>query len=269
MSHQEPQREVAVAEERGRLFGLRQRLYGAATERMLAAAHLRPGDEVLDIAAGTGDQSRAAARLVAPGGSVLATDISPEMLEIAARQTREEGVRNVTFRAMDAEQLDLPDNRYDAAISRLGLMLIPQRHRALAEIRRVLKPGGRLASLVWSARERSPLFTVYVDFVKRLAPEEMRADPFSLADAGLFADALRTAGFREVQVRPVAITFHFSSFEELRRWWGTPFEGALATLETQEERQRALEDVGHVVQPYEGPEGIIAPAELLLGEGMK
>lgn len=156
MSHQEPEREVAVAEERGRLFGLRQRLYGAATERMLAAAHLQPGDEVLDIAAGTGDQSRAAARLVAPGGSVLATDISPEMLEIAARQTREEGVRNVTFRAMDAEQLDLPDNRYDAAISRLGLMLIPQRHRALAEIRRVLKPGGRLASLVWSARERSP-----------------------------------------------------------------------------------------------------------------
>jgi ubiquinone/menaquinone biosynthesis C-methylase UbiE len=131
-----------------RLTELRQHLYGAATWQMLAVADLQLGGQVLDIAAGTGDQSRQAARLVGPEGSVLATDISQEMLEVAARRAEQEGLSNLTTRAMNAEQLDLPENRYDAVISRFGLMLIPNLQQALAEIRSVLKPGGRLAALV-------------------------------------------------------------------------------------------------------------------------
>ena len=184
-TQQERRQAAEEAEGRGRLTGLRETLYGTATRQMLEAAKLRPGDQVLDIAAGTGDQSRQAARLVGPEGSVLATDISQEMLDVANRLAQQEGLSNITTRAMDAEQLDLPGNRYDAVISRFGLMLIPRRQQALAEIRRVLKPGGRLTALVWSKPERNPLFTLDTTIVEKFlytqGSEEQRSDPFSLA----------------------------------------------------------------------------------------
>ncbi len=271
-----PQRErqqaADAAEARGRLTELRQKLYGAATRQMCEAANLQPGDQILDIAAGTGDQSRQAARLVGPEGSVLATDISQEMLDVAARHTELEGLSNITIRAMNVEQLDLPENRYDAVISRFGLMLIWDRHQALTEIRRVLKPGERVAALVWSKPERNPLFALGVPMVAPSLPaeeaKEQQADPFSLADAALFASALTDAGFQEVQVQAIPLTFHFSSFEMLTAWWGSPIEKALAKLEP-EPRRRKLEEVWRAVRPFEGPQGIVAPAEVLLGVGIK
>src|SRR6266478_9500345 len=84
--------------------------FAEATQRMLESAGLGPGDHVLDIAAGTGDQSILAARRVGPGGSILATDISAEMLNITAHVAKLEGLTAITTRVMDAQQLDLPDN---------------------------------------------------------------------------------------------------------------------------------------------------------------
>jgi ubiquinone/menaquinone biosynthesis C-methylase UbiE len=271
-----PQRERRQAAEeataRGRLTELRQHLYGAATQQMLEAANLQPGDQVLDIAAGTGDQSRQAARLVGPEGNVLATDLSQEMLEVAARLAQQERLSNITIRAMNAEQLDLPENRYDAVISRLGLMLIKRVQQALTEIWRVLKPGGRLAALVWSKPERNPLFVldapIVAKYLEAEESEEKWSDPFRLSDASLFTHALTEAGFQEVQVQAIGLTFHFPSFEVLTTWWGPPFERALAKLEP-EPRQRMLEEVWQAVRQFEGPQGIVAPAELLLGVGMK
>ncbi|HEX6556038.1 MAG TPA: methyltransferase domain-containing protein [Ktedonobacteraceae bacterium] len=270
----EPERWQAAqeAEGRGLLTDLRQHLYGTATQQMLEAAKLQPEDRVLDIAAGTGDQSRQAARLVRPGGSVLATDISQEMLDVAARLAQQEGLNNPTTRAMNAEQLDLPQNSYDAVISRLGLMLIKRLQRALTEMRRVLKPGGRLAALVWSKSENNPLFALYVTMVAQSLKveelEEQRPDPFRLSDAALFASMLTSAGFQEVQVQAIALTFQFPSFETLAAWWGPPFEKVLAKLEP-EPGQRMLGEVRQAVRPFEGPLGIVAPAELLLGVGRK
>lgn len=224
---------------------------------------------MLDIAAGTGDQSRDAARLVGSTGSVLATDISQEMLDIAARFNQQEGLSNIATRAMNAELLDLADQSFDAVISRFGLMLIPRKQQALAEIQRVLKPGGRLAALVWSKPERNPLF-VLPDTLLAQALEEQRAesDAFSLADAALFVRTLTAAGFRQVQVEATALTFHFPTFEVLADWWGPSFEKALAKLEP-ESRQRVLEEARQAVRPLEGPQGVLAPAEVLLGVGVK
>jgi ubiquinone/menaquinone biosynthesis C-methylase UbiE len=256
------------AESRGRLTELRQQLYGGATQQMLQAAQLEPGDRVLDIAAGTGDQSREAARLVGPTGSVLATDISQEMLDVAARFARQEGLSNIATRAMNAEQLDLADQSFDAVISRFGLMLIPRKQQALAEIRRVLKPEGMLAALVWSKPERNPLF-VLADTLLAQSFEEQptESDAFSLADAALFARMLAAAGFSQVQVEAIALTFHFPTFEVLADWWGPSFDKTLAKLEP-ESRQRVLEEARQAVRQFAGPQGILAPAELLLGAGM-
>lgn len=260
------------AEERSRLTAQRQQLYGAATRQMLEAAQLKPGDHVLDIAAGTGDQSIQAARMVGPLGSVLATDISQEMLIVAAQLAQQEGVGNVTTRVMNAEQLDLPENGYDAAISRLGLMLIPRKAQALAEIQRVLKPGGRLAALVWSKPERNPLFAPYIAIVvqslKAAQSGEAGFDPFSLADTTVFARMLTEAGFRQAQVHAIPLTFRFPSFEVLAQWWGSRLDTAIAALGPQQGR-RALDDIRQHVRQFEGPQGIEAPAELLLGMGMK
>jgi ubiquinone/menaquinone biosynthesis C-methylase UbiE len=260
------------AEDRGRLTELRQQLYGAATRQMLEAAQLRPGDHVLDIAAGTGDQSRQAARLVSSEGSVLATDISQEMLDVAARLAQQEGLSNITTRAMNAEQLDLEENSYDAVISQLGLMLIGRKQQALREIWRVLKPGGRLVALVWSKPERNPLFTldttIAAKFLEAEGGAEQLVDPFSLADAALFAGALTEAGFHEVQLQAIALIFQFPSFEALTTWWGPDYDKALAQLEGVP-RQRMQEEVRQAVRQFEGPQGIAAPAEVLLGVGIK
>ena len=147
----------------------RRRDMAEATRRMLETAGLKSGDHVLDVGAGTGDQTIVAARLVGPGGSILATDISAEMLTIAARVAQQEGLTTITTRVMDAEHLDLEDNAFDAVISRLALMLIPHRQQALREIRRVLKPGGKLAALVWSTPKSNPLFSLPLAVVSKYA----------------------------------------------------------------------------------------------------
>jgi ubiquinone/menaquinone biosynthesis C-methylase UbiE len=236
---------------------------------MLEAAQLKPGDRVLDVASGTGDQSRHAAHLVGLEGSVLATDISPEMLDVAARFAQQEGLSNITTRVMNAEQLDLPENAFDAVISRFGLMLIPRQHQALQEIRRVLKPGGRVSALVWSKPGRNPLLALDIEIIRRYGEvAERQPDVFSLADEATFARLLTEAGFREVQVHALPLTFRFPSFEALAAWCGPLFDKALARLEP-EPGKRVQEEVRQRVQQFERPEGIVAPAEVLLGAGMK
>jgi ubiquinone/menaquinone biosynthesis C-methylase UbiE len=124
--------------------------YAPATELMLDLAHLRPGGRVLDIAAGDGYQSIAAARRVGPSGHVLAIDLAAEQLKYAAAAAREAGVEHLETRVMDAENLDLPDASFDAVLCQFGLMFLPDLDRGLREMLRVLKPGA-WASLVIAA----------------------------------------------------------------------------------------------------------------------
>src|SRR6266478_2386341 len=117
---------------------------GPVTEAMLDMADLQPGARVLDLAAGAGEPSLSAAERVGPSGHVLATDISSNILEFAAEAARERGLTNVKTRVMDGENPDLPDESFDAVLSRLGLIYFPDRAGALGAAHRLLKPGGRV-----------------------------------------------------------------------------------------------------------------------------
>ena len=125
--------------------------YAPATELMLDLARLRPGDRVLDIAAGDGYQSIAAAKRVGPTGHVLAVDIAREQLRYAATAAREAGVEHLETRVMDAENLDLPDASVDAVLCQFGLMFLPDVDRGLREMLRVLKPASWASLVIFAA----------------------------------------------------------------------------------------------------------------------
>ena len=158
---------------------------GEATELMLDLAEVREGSRVVDIAAGAGGQTIAAARRVGDGGSVLATDISAAILDFAASEARGTGLGNVATLTLDGEALDVDAGAFDAAISRLGLMYMPDKAHALAEASRALRPGGRYAAIVFSEPERNGFFSGPIGIIRRRAqlppPAPGLPGPFSSA----------------------------------------------------------------------------------------
>ncbi len=278
LSHEEPEREQQMfswqsSEEASRWAqqsGWRQNLFGEATRLMLEAAELGSGDHVLDIAAGTGDQSLFAARKVGPTGTVLATDISAAMLKEAARLAELEGFANLTTRVMNAEQLDLADQAFDAVICRLGLMLVLHQHKAFLEIRRVLKPNRKLAALVWSTPDRHPLLSIPLALVaKYVTVPSQTPNPISLAGPAVFEQALKEAGFREVSIQAIPIQFHFASMDAFfQQIPNNPVANAMEQL-NQPDQQRLQEEVEQALRQFEGPQGLVFPAEMLLGVGTR
>ena len=124
----------------------------SAQSQLLALASLLPGEDVLDVACGTGLVTFSAAQAVGPAGRVLGIDLSGQMVEAARRRAEERKVLNASFVRMDAETLDLPDASFDVALCGLGLMYMPDPEKAVREMRRVLRPGGRLVLAVWGER---------------------------------------------------------------------------------------------------------------------
>jgi ubiquinone/menaquinone biosynthesis C-methylase UbiE len=248
----------------------RRSVFGEATRLMLEAAELRAGDHVLDIAAGTGDQSLLAARKVGPMGTVLATDISAEMLKEAARFAEQQGLTNITTRVMDAGHLDLADQTFDAVICRLGLMFVIHRQEALREILRVLKPGRKLTALVWSTAERNPFIAIPLTIAtKYVVGPFPTSGPFSLAGAGVFEQALKETGFREVNVRAVPIQVRFPSIETFFQIMPSASAENAMKLLSQQDQLRMQEEIKQALSQFEGPEGLEFPGELLLGVGTR
>jgi len=188
---------------------------GPITERMLDLAGIGSGHHVLDVAAGTGEQTLMAARRVGPHGFVLATDIADRMLAYLDETARNEGLTNVQTRLMDARLLELEPESFDAAICRLALMLIPEREKALAGIQRALKPGTKFAAIVLSTAEKLPHISESLAIARRHAglPSAPFEDPgmFALGDPAALRSAFERAGFHEVAVEIVASTQRFPS----------------------------------------------------------
>jgi ubiquinone/menaquinone biosynthesis C-methylase UbiE len=265
---------AAAAEGWRRGEAARAQFLGPITETMLDLAGVGLGSRVLDVAAGTGDQTLLAARRVGPAGSVLATDLSASMLAIAAESARQAGLSNVETRVLDARSLDLEPESFDAAISRLGLMLIPEREKALLGIHRALKPGGKLAATVFSSSEQNPLNALPIAIVRRHAglpsPSE---DPglFALADPGALRATYEWAGFREVDVRVVPTLRRFPSVAAAMQFRldSSPDLTKLIADLSAAARDAALAEIEDVVRRFEGADGVSTPAEYLIGVGTK
>ncbi|HLG40934.1 MAG TPA: class I SAM-dependent methyltransferase, partial [Chitinophagaceae bacterium] len=142
---------------------------GKATDQMLEMADISTGHRVLDVAAGAGEQSVTIAKKVGPAGYVLATDISSNILAFAEKMAKLAGLSNIETEVMDGENLELPDSTFDAVISRVGLIYFPDQQKALKEMRRVLKPGGKVAAIVYSTPEKNKFFSVPVSIIRNRA----------------------------------------------------------------------------------------------------
>lgn len=248
---------------------------GPPTEIMLDLAGIGPGDRVLDVAAGTGEPAMTVARRVGPTGSVLATDIAPNVLAYARRAAAAQGLSNVETRVMDGEHLELPDVAFDAVLSRVGLIYFPDRQRALAEIRRVLAPGGRIAAMVYSTAENNPFFSIPIDIIRRRAqlppPAPGHPGPFSLGGSGVLEEAYRQAGFREIAIRTVAAPLRMASVAEYVRFADEAF-GALHQMlagVTEAEREATWDEITRELGQFAGPEGFVGPCEVIIGVGTK
>jgi ubiquinone/menaquinone biosynthesis C-methylase UbiE len=243
---------------------------GPATERMLDLAGVAAGERVLDVAAGAGDQSLQVAARVGPAGHVLATDIAPAILAHAAGEAHRAGLEQIATRVMDGENLDLPAASFDAVISRVGLIYFPDQQKALTGMRRVLKPGGRIANIVYSTAERNGFFSVPVSIIRRRAnlgpPLPGQPGPFSLGAEGVIDAAYRAAGFQDVVVERIAAPLRLPSAAECLRFEKESFGALHQMLSSLDEagRREAWEEIETALRAFQGPEGFVGPCELVV-----
>jgi ubiquinone/menaquinone biosynthesis C-methylase UbiE len=185
---------------------------------MVEHLDLQPGQQVLDLAAGPGDTGFLAAELVLPGGTLISSDASRAMLGVARGRARDLGVSNVEFRQIELEWIDLDTASIDAALCRWGLMLTDDPGTALQEIRRVLRPGGRVTLAVWSDPERNPWATIptraMVELKFAQPPDPSAPGMFALADPALLRELLESAGFVEVLLDRVDLRRDNASVED-------------------------------------------------------
>ena len=181
-----------------------EKLAHGLNEPLIAAVEPAPGQQLLDIASGAGEPSLALARMIGAAGRVTATDIIPGMLEGLQRRAAAAGIANMAFRQADMEALPFPDANFDRLTCRLGLMYTPRPLVALKEGRRVLKPGGRGAWLVWGPTPENTQFEV----LDRVLHDEFNLDaheagfmPTRFGLPGTMTDLLREAGFAQVEER--------------------------------------------------------------------
>jgi SAM-dependent methyltransferase len=240
---------------------------GPATEQMLDLAGVVPGSRVIDIAAGSGGQTIPAARRAGETGAVLATDVSENILELAAFAARQAGLSNVATKTMDGEALDVEPGSFDAAISRLGLMYLPDKRGSLEDVRRVLRPGGRYAAIVFAEPDRNGFFSVPIGIIRRRAelppPAPGLPGPFSAAVIG---ELLEEAGFSDVEVRRVEAPVRLESAAECARMERESF-GALHQMLAElpePEREAAWAEVEEALVQFETADGFRGPCELLV-----
>ncbi len=219
------------------------------------AAGAKPGDRVLDLASGVGEPGLTIHRAIQPSGHLILSDLVPEMLSGAARRFRGRGL-DAGFVVQDAQRLALADASVDLVTCRFGIMFFPEPRVALAEVFRVLVPGGRTAFLVWGALADNPMFEVTraaIDAVLGRAPPPF--DPFRHAAPRVLSPDFAAAGFRDYAEKDLTFERHVKAGEP---FWRAPLEmtggSRLADLDTATRARLDTEVVRHL-EPYRDGDG--------------
>jgi ubiquinone/menaquinone biosynthesis C-methylase UbiE len=234
------------------------------SNKLVELAEVQPGDKVLDIATGIGEPAVTAARRVKPNGKVLAIDISSQMLLIAKTRAKSLGLDDIIeFRESDGEKIDLPDStaKFDAILSRWGLMFFPNLSATLVKIREMLVINGRLSAAVWSAPSKVPWLDLAFASVRKQinapAPPPSTPGPFALADIDGLKQSFSQAGFKDIKINTFQITFEFDSpesYTKLHQQTATRIHAMLAN-QTEEVKKQAWNSITEAVWQYADSHG--------------
>lgn len=247
-----------------------------ATDAMLDMAAIGSRSRVLDVAAGSGDQTLDIAQRVGPDGYVLATDLSPAILALAQRNAERAGHRHVETKVADGERLPVADASFDAAVSRLGLMFFPDPLQGLREMHRATRPGGRVCTMVFSRPDRNPCVTILMSTALKHAGLAPR-DPFqpggllSLGKPGLADELFRAAGFRDVATTTLDSPFRLPTarhYLDFVRTSASPIQQILGRLD-RAAADAAWAEMEQRLGEFTTPDGWVGPNELLLTVGRR
>jgi SAM-dependent methyltransferase len=248
----------------------------AMTDALLEAAQVRPGLRVLDLACGTGQPALDLARAVGPTGHVTATDLSAGMLAITEDHAREAGLANIAFRQADAEHLPFSDATFEVVTSRIGAMYFVDAQRALSEIRRVLKPGGRVALTVWGPTDQGTyVMSMVGPFLRRVtAPEEGpdAPQPLRYAQPGVLGGELERAGFLKVNEGHRVIPAPWPGTPE--EYWqqfyevAVPFQPLFDSLPP-EERAKAVAEAADLLRAHYDGTTVHTTVAIVIASGVR
>ena len=246
------------------------------TAVLVQAAQIQPGMRVLDVASGAGEPAITLAHLVGPHGHVTATDLSPSMVAIIDEVAREQGLTNLSCHHVAAEALPFPALSFDAVTCRLGVMFFADVAQALCGIRRVLKPGGHTALLVWGPEHEQARYTSTYGVVKRYVdvptPASDEPSPYAFAAPGSLGAALRAAGFQRVEEVTHRLVLPWPGAPA--EFWqhvcesSTPLRRALENLPS-EQRAHVIEEIQTALRPYDDGQRVNMPACVHVATGVR
>ena len=248
----------------------------AATDSIIQIAQVTPGTKVLDLAIGTGEPALSISEMVGLNGHVTATDLVPQMLEVAEENARQRGITNITFQQADAESLPFTDQTFDVVTCRFGVMFFPNVGRALREIHRVVRPDGRVAFIAWGPLDQNPFFSrtmgVIMKYMKEGPPSDPDApNPFKFAQPGTLSAVLEAAGFRQIVEDSRSIPWPWLGSAEYA-WEFLQDMGAdalhLDRLEPQQREKAGLEVVAALQEYYDG-ERVNFPAVIVAASAIR
>lgn len=251
-------------------------MFAPVAQALIEDARIARGSAVLDVATGPGEPALTIAEVVGPDGSVVGTDVAPEMVEAARREISRRKLLNARFEVAFTESLPFADNTFDAVVSRFGVMFFPSPVDCLRDMLRVLKPGGRIAMAVWYLSEKNPfdylVARVVNGYVEPVPPKPGAPDMFRFAKPGDLLGLLRNAGATDASERVLQFAIRApmsaENFWTLRTEMSEKLRTKLAQVPA---AQRAALDREAIesLREYSSENGISIPAEVLIVSGAK